>query len=70
MSVFNLVELLRSRNCFIWTFCNLLPRMFKVFWFNKNETAVINNTVTISKSEIFSAELIKFYNGTFTVNRS
>ena len=74
MSNFNLVEHLRSGNRFIWTVCNLLPRIFKVFWFNKNETAIINNTVTILKSEIFSAELIKFHgvshNGTFTVNRS
>ena len=74
MSIFNLVELLRSGNSFIWTFCNLIPRIFKVFWFNKNETTIINNTVMISKSEIFSAELIKSHgvspNGTFTVNRS
>ena len=49
MPIFNLVELLHSGNCFIWTFCNLLPRIFKDFWFNKNETTIINNTVTISK---------------------
>ena len=64
---------LHSRNSFIWTFCNLLPRIFKVLWFNKNETMIINNTITVSKSEIFSAELIKFHgvshNCTFTLNR-
>ena len=74
MFIFNFVELLRSGNRFIWIFCNLLPRIFKVFWFNKYETTIINNTVTISKSEIFSAEFIKFHgvshNGTFTVSRS
>ena len=74
MSIFNLVELLRSGNGFIWTFCNLLPKIFKVFWFSKNETTIINNNVTISKSAIFIAELIKFHvvshNGIFTVDRS
>ena len=73
-SIFNLVELLHSGNHSTWTFCNLLPSIFKVFWFNKNETTIINNIVTISKKEIFSAELIKFHgvshNRTFTVNRS
>ena len=73
MSIFNLVELLHSRNSFIWTFCNLLPRIFKVFWFNKIETMIINNNITVSKSDIFSAELIKFHgvshNYTFTLNR-
>ena len=72
MSIFNLVE--HSGNRFIWTFCNLLLRIFKVFWFNKNETTIINNTIMISESEIFNAELIKFHevshNGTFTVYRS
>ena len=74
MSIFNLVELLQSGNRFIWTFCNLLPRIFKAFWFNKNGITIINNTVTISKSEIFNAELIKLHgvshNGAFTVNIS
>ena len=58
MSIFNLVELLHSGNHFIWTFCNLLPRIFKVSCFNKNETTIMNNTIMISKSEIFSAEMI------------
>ena len=43
-----------------WTFCNLLPRIFKVFWFNKNKATIINNTFMISKSEIFGEEWIKF----------
>ena len=58
MSILNLLELLRSENRFICTFCNLLLRIFKVFWFNKNETMIINSIVMILKSEIFSAELI------------
>ena len=61
MSIFNLVDLLHSGNRFTWTFCNLLLRIFKVFWFNKNETTIINNTITISESEIFNADLIKFH---------
>ena len=74
MSIFNLLELLLSGNRFIWIFCNFLLRIFKVFWLNKNEPMIINNTITISKNEIFSTELIEFHgishNGTFIVNRS
>ena len=64
------------RELFYMESLELAPESFKGWtrMFNKNEIMIINNTVRIWKSEIFSAELTKFHGvshkGTFTVNRS